>query len=462
MKLFMPSTRDVSSKIVCLSDPHSLIQLSLVNTTAHKLVQIRCLELIRTTEIIPGFSFGCIQPLVSPLCIYTHLVCPILNARENFQELHPEEYIGNFLTKGRLLSGNYINSSPLAAAISYGCPDLFERLMRIRFGADSKEYNQELEYIAENEHYRKNLKHRHGTEITTEAIFKEVVSEYDRLHIIDGRYYTVSLNIAKAQKINILIRWTELFPASRYSYYSRNCGQLYADVASYGSGEMMSYLLNLPLNEGTSLADHNSGFSLMHNAAAANNIDMVRFLYCNQFDLERLDKKGMTPFCVACEHSAEDTIRYFLKLKAADSAMASENKSPTTPLTCLLFSEENLESPLNTLLAVDMILAGEQLTNQALNQLIARLIFKDLLNHSMACPEVPVRLSQLLDGLENALTKGSIPENHAIALQMILTQYLALEGKEDCHRFVDASYHVTELLQKVNDFLHGHLNKKSF
>ncbi len=121
MKLFEPTTKDISSKIVSFSDLQALIQLSLVNNVAHKLVQIRCLELIRTTEIIPGFTFASILPIRSPLWIYTNLVCPILEAREQFQTLHSEQYIGNFLTDGCLPNGIYMNKSPLVAVVSYGC-----------------------------------------------------------------------------------------------------------------------------------------------------------------------------------------------------------------------------------------------------------------------------------------------------------------------------------------------------
>lgn len=331
MQLFTQSSRDISAIIVSFTDPKSLMHLSLVNRTAHNLVQDHCLKLIRSTEIIPGFSFDCILPLRSPLWIYTNLVCPFLEARESFQASDPKAYIGNFLTDGCLLSGNYIDRTPLSAVLSYGCPNIFERLLRIRFGVDSREYKSESENLKENKYYLTRVQHRHSSELTTEVIFKQAVSEYERLHIIDGRYYGISRMIAKSQKIDILRRWVELFPTSLYSDYCSNCGVIYMDVASYGSCDMMSYLLSLPLKDGVLLTNPDNGFSLVHYAAAANNRKNLELFSRNGFNLECLDKKGNTPLCAAREHSAEDAVQYFLQLKAADNTMIPEVKSTIAP-----------------------------------------------------------------------------------------------------------------------------------
>lgn len=347
--LFEQQTRQESLLVLeKIRDPHHLLSIAKVNKWANVCVQTHCQKLIREAELIPGQNLGNItaDDKRKPLWIYAALVCPILEAKEQFiSVLEPNsessitKYVGNYLTDGVIMTGPFKSMSPMEASMHYGCPLLMEKCLRVRFGEDSGEYKEWWDGF----YFR-------GKEKTPENCFTAAACWYDSHTVVNGRYFPLTQALVRSQNLAVLKRFLVLFPESlQDGNHPHHVGPLFAFTAEQGSREMMDYLLSLRSNLLPETPD--SKESLMHVAARENQVDMMEFLIGKKFEIDVPRKDGLTPLFIACQFAAVEAVVFLLsretsvQRKVESQSYFRESKIETVfHAACQAYSNQNVKS----------------------------------------------------------------------------------------------------------------------
>lgn len=402
--LFHNDEVDISYHVLqFVQDPQRLIQISMTNKRANALVQCRCQWLIHTAELIPNIPVGEFTFYKTPLWVYVHLVYPILCARKIFHAIHSrlidkKSNLANYLTDCKMSSQQYNNLSPLDAVIQYGCPILFEKILKVRFSKDAKKYTEIAEY------------------------------EERQAHRLEPSLTEI---IARSRNLNILKQWMTIFPTLPHSNNDPR-QNVFKIIARHGSCEMMGYLLDNAADV-LMMEDSSKTFTVVHYAAEANRDDMLEFLCKRQFDLNVVTDCGKTPLYIACQTLSLTAIRYLLRSKVDLNKTSRTDQcelyqtSRITPLSQLIFSQYSCDMKSKRAVIVDLILAGAKLDSCALMTLfdetftiqdyvINSLFDKANLTHRNA--------RSFIVSLMYSLKDGSLTINEAFAFTLLCKQFL--------------------------------------